>query len=305
MRVSENNMVQGAIQNIGDAEERLLALQNRTSSTKAFFAVSDNPGVVSQTITLRTSLQASEAYQSTAQTTDGWLTANDTAYAGLADLLTKAMTTLRKGLNDTYSDTERVNTFAPELQSELKNVVDIGNTTYLGKYIFSGYKITQQTYTIDDATNTITYNTAPAAGTTETMYRDLGPGQKIAINTTADQVIKPILDALTAARDAMAPTGGAAYDPATATAALTGLQNAMDNLSKYQTQNGVRMRQVSSFLDQMTATQTEIKSLLSDKEDANMAESIMLLQQQETVYKAVLEVGQRAISTLNLFDYLQ
>ncbi len=305
MRVSENNMIQGAIQNIGDAEERLLALQNRTSSGRAFQFVSDNPGVASQTITLRTTLQASQAYQSTAETTDGWLSANDTAYASLAELMTKAMTTVRQGLNDTYSDTERQNSFAPELQSMLKNAVDIGNSSYIGKYIFSGFQITQQTYTYDDATDTITYNTAPAVGTTETMYRDLGPGQKIAINATGDQVIQPILDALSNAREAMAPTGGAAYDPAALTAALTELNNAMDNLSKYQTQNGVRMRQVTSFLDQMTQTQTEIKGLLSEKEDTSMAESIMLLQQQKIVYQAALEVGQRAISTLNLFDYLQ
>jgi len=36
-----------------------------------------------------------------------------------------------------------------------------------------------------------------------------------------------------------------------------------------------------------------------------MAEAVAMLTSQETTYKAVLEVGQRAISALNLFDVLQ
>jgi flagellin-like hook-associated protein FlgL len=65
------------------------------------------------------------------------------------------------------------------------------------------------------------------------------------------------------------------------------------------------MREVQSATEYLVSTQTEAQSLLSKKEDANMAESISLLRNQETTYQAVLEVSQRAVSALSLFDYLK
>jgi hypothetical protein len=44
--------------------------------------------------------------------------------------------------------------------------------------------------------------------------------------------------------------------------------------------------------------------VLSQKQDANLAEAISMLKNQETSYQVVLEVSQRAISALTLFDYL-
>ena len=65
------------------------------------------------------------------------------------------------------------------------------------------------------------------------------------------------------------------------------------------------MRQVTTTIDHLEKTNLSLKSLLSEKEDVNMAEAIAMMQAQETTYQAVLEVGQRAISALNLFDVLQ
>jgi len=69
--------------------------------------------------------------------------------------------------------------------------------------------------------------------------------------------------------------------------------------------NGARQRQVSSSKDHLELANLSLKNLLSDKEDVNMAEAVAMLSSQETTYKAVLEVGHRAISALNLFDVLQ
>jgi flagellar hook-associated protein 3 FlgL len=304
MRVSENSLINNAIRNMGDAEERYAQLQQRASSQKAFQQVSDSPGVVSQVLSLRSSLQASQSYQATAQSTQGWLDANDTAFQGLQDLATSAIKTVTSGLTDTVSDSDRKDSLAPELDSILQNAVDMANTDYNGKYIFSGYQVTQKTFTYNTTTKVVDYNTPDPGGIPEIQHRDLGPGQTIAVNYMGDTAVKPLLDAITHARDALAPASGV-FDRTVLDASLTELKNAMDNMSTYETQNGVHQRQVSTFLDQMDTTQTQINSLLTNKEDVSLAESITQLQQQQTVYQAVLEVGNRAISTLNLFSMLQ
>ncbi|HEX2993231.1 MAG TPA: hypothetical protein VHP14_00305, partial [Anaerolineales bacterium] len=71
------------------------------------------------------------------------------------------------------------------------------------------------------------------------------------------------------------------------------------------TSNGARLRQVESAANFLETMQIETKSLLSKNEDLNMAEGIAMLANQETTYSAVLEVSQRAISALSLFDYLK
>ena len=60
----------------------------------------------------------------------------------------------------------------------------------------------------------------------------------------------------------------------------------------------------SDIFDRMDKTASALKNLLSHKEDANLAETISLLNHQQTVYQAVLAVGKNAIPQ-SLFDFLQ
>ena len=100
-------------------------------------------------------------------------------------------------------------------------------------------------------------------------------------------------------------TGNPATDPLTLQSVLTGLKSSLETLDQYRTSNGARMRQVESAANFLESVKLETKSLLSEKEDANMAEGIALLANQQTTYEAVLEVSKRMFSALNLFDYLR
>jgi flagellar hook-associated protein 3 FlgL len=86
--------------------------------------------------------------------------------------------------------------------------------------------------------------------------------------------------------------------------ALDDLQAVHDEVGNVHTANGARQRQVQAASEQMEKTHIEIKSLLSQKEDANLAEAISSMRYQETVYQTVLEVGSRAVAAMSLFDYL-
>jgi flagellin-like hook-associated protein FlgL len=88
-------------------------------------------------------------------------------------------------------------------------------------------------------------------------------------------------------------------------ASLTDIAAAQDEIGNLRSTNGARMRQVDSAINYLEKSNLTLKGLLSEKEDVNMAEAIANLTNQETTYQAVLEVGQRAISALNLFDLLR
>jgi flagellin-like hook-associated protein FlgL len=76
-------------------------------------------------------------------------------------------------------------------------------------------------------------------------------------------------------------------------------------INQFRTSNGAKLRQVESASSFLETVKIETKSLLSQKEDTNLAEGIALLTNQQTTFEAVLEVSQRAISALSLFDYIR
>lgn len=69
--------------------------------------------------------------------------------------------------------------------------------------------------------------------------------------------------------------------------------------------NGARLNQMKDHTSYLEKVELEVKALLSKNEDVNLAEAISLYKNQEIVYQSVIEVSQRSISAMNLFDYLR
>jgi flagellar hook-associated protein 3 FlgL len=143
------------------------------------------------------------------------------------------------------------------------------------------------------------YDVVNYQGDAGVMLRNIGPGQAITQNVDGNAALSPLFSAMISARDALNSNNTANLQ-----AAAAALQAAIRNVSDAATVNGARQRQVRLSQDRLEKAQIELKSLLSQKEDANMAEVISSLRHQETVYQTVLEVGHRAISALSLFDML-
>ena len=87
-------------------------------------------------------------------------------------------------------------------------------------------------------------------------------------------------------------------------ASMTPLKNAINTVTQAGVTNGARQNEITQLVDRATSAQIELKGLLSQKEDINLAEAITQLNSQESVYQSVLQVSKRAISTLSLFDVL-
>ncbi|MGB9586118.1 MAG: hypothetical protein ACPL7A_01710, partial [Anaerolineales bacterium] len=191
-------------------------------------------------------------------------------------------------------------TLAAELDIILQQAVDIANSSHEGNYIFGGFKTKSAPFSLIDSNadgkyESVAYN----GGINETISRSLSPGVSIALNIDGKDTFEGLFKTIIAARDALQTN-----DPAQIQAAIAPLENALEKVNKAMTTNGARQRQVRQAKDRLEKAQTELKSLLSSKEDTNMTEAISYLQQQQTVYQTVLEVGQRAISAMSLFNLL-
>lgn len=318
MRITHMMATENAIKNMADNLERVSKLQGKLSTGKQFQAASEDPTNASASLSLRSHLQTLESYSSTAENTRNWMTTSDSAFEKLEQVANRANNLVLRGLNDSLSGNERASSLAAEMRTLVDEAVEIGNTSLNGQYIFSGYQVNQKSFALSDAAtplldfqgNPFTPKTVAYTGDTGNMQRNLGPDQAVTLNVRGDQAILGFLQNLILATNALTQnnitdTGNPATDPLTLQSVLTGLKSSLETLDQYRTSNGARMRQVESAANFLESVKLETKSLLSEKEDANMAEGIALLANQQTTYEAVLEVSQRAISALSLFDYLR
>lgn len=318
MRITNMMMTENAIQNMGDNLGKLSTLRGKLATEKQFQVASENPEHASNSLSLRSHLKTLEAYTNTAELTQNWMTASDNAFDQLEQIAVRANNLILRGLSDTLSGSERALTLGTEMQTLVNEAVEVGNTSVNGQYIFSGYQVQQKAFALSDSATTLpdyqgnpfTPKTIAYLGDQGNMQRNLGPDQSVTLNVRGDQAILGFLQNLILASNALVQnniqdTGNPLTDPLTLQSVLTGLKSSLETLDVHRTSNGARMRQVDSAANFLETIKIETKSLLSENEDINMAEGIALLANQQTTYEAVLEVSQRAISALSLFDYLR
>jgi flagellar hook-associated protein 3 FlgL len=295
MRVTNKLMIDNKITYMDDNLERLNALQEKIASGKQFQTMSDDPGRAASAISLRSSLQTNQNYIDNDAVVNDWLSANEYGFKQMSDVGTRAQTLILQGISDSNSSDER-NAMANEIDQLLQQSVGIANTQNNGKYIFAGLrsKSAAAPFVLDAAHTAVTAN-----DDTHSIQVDISPGQTLTTNFIGSAVFAPFFKALIDARDALRTN-----DSAQIQAAKTEMDTAMDPMSTARTTNGARQRQLRLTMDTMDKTKIELKSLLSSKEDVNMADAISQLKNQETTYQSVLQVSQRAMSTLSLFDVL-
>jgi flagellar hook-associated protein 3 FlgL len=308
MRVTQRMMTENAIHNMSGNLEKLNSLQTKLSAGKQFQVASDDPARASSSLSLRSNLHSLESYSDTAETTLNWMTATDSAFDQLNDIGVQATNLIMRGINDTLSGSDRASSLSTEMQGLLNQAVELGNTSQNNQYIFSGYQVNSKAFElVDSATPLLDYQGVAFTpkvvnylGDTGIMQRNLGPDQSVTLNVRGDQAINGLLQNLALASNALMQNDTAALQPL-----LTSLRSSLDTLGDYRTSNGSRMRQAESATNFLESMQIETKNLLSQNEDINIAEGISLLANQQTTYDAVLQVGQRAISALSLFDYMK
>lgn len=344
MRITNLMMVNNAIQHMADSQSKIGKLQEQTATQKQFQTASESPVHASASLSLKSNLRTLEAYADTAAGAMNWMTTSDYALNQLEEIGVQAQNLILRGLNDSLSGTERYSALRTEMLGLIDKAVELGNTNVNGQYIFSGYQLNTKPFSLTDYVPSDPVNELPYvdyqgtpftpqevvfSGDAGIMQRTLGPDQTIPMNVRGDLAIQPFIESLIEAANALtqnnihppatapayvAPYNAAPYNAApyfapsllpTLQEALTSVKSSADIVNQYRTSNGARMRQVDTASNFLETVKVETQSLLAQKEDTNMAEGIALLTNAQTTFQAVLEVSQRAISALSLFDYMR
>ncbi|HEX4521691.1 MAG TPA: flagellar hook-associated protein FlgL [Gaiellaceae bacterium] len=281
----------GDLQNVTNA---LSKTQSELSSGMRIQKPSDDPFGTSQALGYRADLASNAQYQTNVNDGSAWLNTTDSALGDISSLVLRARDLVVQGANSSTGPSGN-NDIAAEIDQIIESLKTDGNSQYAGQYIFSGTKTSTAPYAAgaDD-----TYS-----GDTGTVSRQIGAGVQVPVNVDGASVLGDGSSGLIATLRQISTDLKSNNIAALGSTDLSALDTASDNVSTIRATVGARADRLTTALSRLQSLQESSTSLLSDTEDADMAQTIVTYSQQQAVYQAALKAGAQIIQP-SLMDFL-
>lgn len=148
MRVTNNMMVNNLLRNLYKNYTKMDKSQQMLASQKRFLRPSDDPIGVTRSLRLTTEILNMQQYKRNAEDTDSWLQSSEQAVKNMISVMQRIRELTVQGSSETYSEEDR-RKIANEIRELKEQLISIGNTTYAGSYLFSGFKTDKALLTKD------------------------------------------------------------------------------------------------------------------------------------------------------------
>lgn len=286
------------VQNLNSNLLRTAKLQNELATGKILNAPSDDPVGITFSMRYRNEIAGNEQYQENLQTAVSFLQNVDASLNQATSLIQRARELTVQALNDTNDKSSR-SAIALEIDQLLDEFVNVANTSFNGKYIFSGQTVDIKPYDklVEEPRNTLT---DPAEIQFEVAAGVLMPvnltGNSVFGNPTdTDNVFGILEDLAKAMREEKQPVMDGL---------LKQIDTRMDKILGARAIVGSRENRLEFIDTRLTDIELNLTKLQSDVEDANMAELITQMKANESVYQASLATGAKIIQQ-TLIDFLR
>lgn len=305
MRITNTMVVNNMMYNMGNNLGRLDKIQQQLATGKKINTASDDPIVASRALKMRTDVAEILQYRKNVDDANSWMEITESTIASIGDLLQRARELAVQGSNDASTDDDRKK-IASEAKQIKEQIIQLSNTTYAGRYIFSGYKTDQSL--IDETTGMYNITIETSGALREDIKYEIGIRDKININVLGSEVFGGVGTAGTAPKMIQDLdnfiTGLNNSDTTAIGASISSMEDNIANLLMIRSDVGARTNRLELTKNRLAADETNFTKLMSQNEDADLAEVIMKLKSEENVYNASLAGGARIIQP-TLVDFLK
>ncbi|HEX7292507.1 MAG TPA: flagellar hook-associated protein FlgL [Conexibacter sp.] len=301
MRVTTLMSSRATLRDLNDGLGRLTRLQGQLSSGKQITRPSDDPYGTSRALALRGELGGLDQFQRNVDDGTAWLNTCDTALGQMSDVMQRVRELLVQGANDTAGPAER-SAMADEIDQLTESVKQEANVQYGGRSVFSGTATDTSPYVLGGADR--------YQGDAGVITRAIGPGVQIPINTDVSGLLG---DGQAAGDDRLLNTlrdisdhlrGGTTADAdALRGTDLQRLDASIDVLNGIRADVGARTNRLAVAGNRLSGIALDATRLLSEVEDADMAETITQYTTQQAAYSAALKAGANILQS-SLLDFL-
>lgn len=139
MRVTNSLIKNTVLRNVQRNLANMNHYQDMLSSGKTVTKPSDDPIKVTRIMGYNSALDQNKQYQQNIQSAVSWLHTSEDAMDGMNSLLQRARELTVAGASETMSPQSR-KAVAMEVDELINVLVQLGNSTYEGRNVFSGFK---------------------------------------------------------------------------------------------------------------------------------------------------------------------
>ncbi len=241
-RISSGYMIDRGLFNLQKNLLTTSSLQEKIASGRNISFPSDNAIGMAQLLRINLDAQRDSRFDKNISEGLSEMSAAETAVKGIVNVAHRARELATLGSNGTNSPST-LQAYEKEVDSLLQQLVQLGNTTYGGRYIFSGFQTDQPAFSI--AGSDVTYDGSPSMGDFQRQVQ-VEKNIFVPLNFPGDQLLGEV--SVTPGSPPTVAGSGLLYD-------LTKL--------KYDMQNG-DFDGIRAGIDAIVASQTNVLNIQSE-----------------------------------------
>ena len=295
VRVTQTMLNNNMMRNLTNSMGRMDKFQEQLSSGMKFSRPSDDPVAASRAMFYRSSLIENEQYQRNVNEAQSWMELSDNSLNEAGTILQRvrelAVSSGNGGLGP--DSLQAMGKEIAEIRDHLGNIV---NQTVGGRYIFAGTDTLTPPYNKETGTLNFTNSNE--------ILLEVNKGIKLPINIIGQDVfdfkgkggnnifelLEKIVDDLNSGKPVKDELGN--------------IDEQIDKLLAERATLGARTNRIDLIKGRLENEEISVTSLMSQNEDADVAQVITNLKMQENVHRAALGAGTRIIQP-TLLDFLR
>lgn len=297
MRITNRTMNSNLLRNLNNGMSRMNKYNMQLATGKTVQVPSDDPVKAGAILRLRSSLRETEQYKRNTEEGLSWLDATDITLGETTKVIHRVQELAVYGANGTLDESSRL-ALAREVEQLMDNVLQLGNSTHGGRFLFSGQKTQTRPFSKVDGGGVL----VPPIyeGDDGELVREIGGGAEMSLNLPGDRVFDPIFEVLANVHNNLVSGNTEELSQNT----IGELDDALDQLVRHRAEIGAKHNRAELAYERLADLGLNLTQLLSKSEDVDVAETIMHLKFEENIYQTALSVGARIIQP-SLVDFLR
>jgi len=289
MRVTQQTMIGNMLKNLHRNYSIMDELNQQLSTGKEFQKASQAPIKVANSMQFNSLIQNNEQYKRNVQQSINWLNSSETSLDNANSILQRIRELAVYGATGslTQSDRDSIASEVKELRNEL---INIANNKLGDRFLFAGQATSTKPF--DDDGN--------YQGDFNNIQREINPSVKITINIIGEYAFRDAIDAV----DSLYNNITSGNITAISNSDIAQIDNAINITLTYRSEIGAKINRLELTESRLDDEIINIKRLLSQNEDIDIAETITEMKTQESIYRAALAVGARIIQP-SLIDFIR
>lgn len=294
MRISSRGTTARLLAHIGEATSRLNETQERVASGRKINRPSDDPFGTARALASRTKLELVAQRSRTVDLANTELGVVESALTALGNAMTRA-SELAVQADSAALDSGARQQIATEISEMLNEVLSIANTTHGGRALFGGHQ-GGPPFAPDVPANPTAY---VYSGDNGEVLREIGDGERIAVNIQGEPLFDGIFASLVSFRDALVTNDRTALQ-----AAATQIDFEIDTVLTARGEVGARVRRLDMAAERLEEETLNLRTSISGLEEVDITAEVVELQMRDTAFQAALAATSRSLG-VSLLDFLR